>query len=584
MTPDALKLVRRAALETLRPPPKTPLAEWTEAHIRLPASLSAQPGPMRLWPHQVEIANAMGNPEIERVSVLKSARVGFSQLLAGVIGNYVSNDPSPILTVLPAEADCRTLWVSSLEPTFKESPLLRTAFSDDRKRDTLLEKHFPGGSLRLVSARTPRNLRAVTARVLVMDEIDAFEVNLAGEGDPIALAEKRTFTFSNRKIIAGSTPVFEATSPICRMYERSDQRVYEVPCPHCHEPFEIKWKHIQWENGKPETAYCACPNCGGVIEESDKPALVEAGGWRATRPEVKGHAGFRLNSLISLLPNARWSILATEFIQAKKSPETLQAFVNTVLGEPWRDEVGEGFSEADLAARSEPISLDQIPPEVWALTCGVDVQRDRLECITLGHTREDETLILAQHVFWGAPESPEPWAELRDHLMGVWTTPDKRVLRMGATAIDAGDGSTMDRVLAFARDNRALRVFAIKGAAGQRQVIAPASRGRLFIIGVDGVKRQLHNRLSREGLVRFSDTLQPRFYDELTSERLVTTYSRGQPVQRWERIAGRRAEALDCVVYALAVKSLLAAPPEAPGDARPKPAKPSVVKSKWMSR
>lgn len=34
-------------------------------------------------------------------------------------------------------------------------------------------------------------------------------------------------------------------------------------------------------------------------------------------------------------------------------------------------------------------------------------------------------------------------------------------------------------------------------------------------------------------------------------------YKRGAPVNLWERVLGRRAESLDCMVYALAVRNLV---------------------------
>ena len=88
--------IRRAALEALRPPPRIELSEWIEATIRLPGT-QAEPGPMRLWPFQHAIADLIGAPEVERVSVLKSARVGYTSLLSSVIAYYVSADPSSIL-------------------------------------------------------------------------------------------------------------------------------------------------------------------------------------------------------------------------------------------------------------------------------------------------------------------------------------------------------------------------------------------------------------------------------------------------------------------------------------------------------
>lgn len=582
----SISAIRKRALAALRPPLKIRLSDWTEANVRLPSSLSAQPGLMRLWPHQRALADSIGDPDIERVSILKSARVGYSQLLTAATGNFVANDPCPILIVLPAEQDCRSLIVNNLEPVFNESPTLRGALTDPRGRDVLLERHFPGGSLKLVSARAPRNLRGHTARVLFLDEVDAFEVDVRGEGDPVNLAIRRTATYADRKIVMGSTPVHEETSKIVRAYEQSDRRVYEVLCPQCGEAFELEWAHIHWQEGQPESAHAVCPHNGCVIEESDKPAMVEAGAWRATRPEVKGHHGYRLNSLISLLPNARWSVLAAEFIEAKKSPETLQTFVNTVLGQPWRDQAnGEGLDEHALASRAEPFSLDALPPDVALLTAGVDVQRDRLECVVMGWS-ESETFVLSQVEIWGSPHADETWADLDDYLKTIWQRPDGSVIRIAATAIDAGDGETMDRVIAFCRARLARRVFAIKGASGQRAVIAQSKTkgGRLFIVGVDGVKSQIMARLTgKTASVRFSDTLEARFYEELTSERLVVKYSRGAPVRRWERIVGRRAEALDCIVYGWAVRALLGG--VKPAEETEQPSQPRrAIKSKWLDR
>ena len=67
--------------------------------------------------------------------------------------------------------------------------------------------------------------------------------------------------------------------------------------------------------GRPETAAFRCPFCRALVPESVKPGMVEAGRWRATRPDVVGHAGFRLNALVSLLANAGWAKLAAEFLR-----------------------------------------------------------------------------------------------------------------------------------------------------------------------------------------------------------------------------------------------------------------------------
>jgi hypothetical protein len=47
------------AVETLRPPPVEPLSTWLEANLRLPHGLAAESGPIRLWPTQRGIADAL---------------------------------------------------------------------------------------------------------------------------------------------------------------------------------------------------------------------------------------------------------------------------------------------------------------------------------------------------------------------------------------------------------------------------------------------------------------------------------------------------------------------------------------------
>ena len=75
--------------------------------------------------------------------------------------------------------------------------------------------------------------------------------------------------------------------------------------------------------------------------------MVEAGHWRATRPEVSGHHGYRLNALVSPLANASWGKLAAEFLQAKHDPAMLQPFINTVLAQGWRAAESD-IDESDL--------------------------------------------------------------------------------------------------------------------------------------------------------------------------------------------------------------------------------------------
>jgi len=582
--------IRRQALAALIPPPRLALSAWIERTLRLPEGVSALPGEVRLWPYQREIADAIGDPEIERVTLVKSVRVGFTTLLTGALASYVANEPAPILALLPTEADCRDYMVSDVEPIFEATPVLRGMLAGDAEegsRNTLLSRRFPGGSLKVIAAKAPRNLRRHNVRVLLIDEADAMEPS--AEGSPIRLAERRTLSFADRKIVLGSTPLIEDTSNVLRAYAASDQRVFEVPCPECGAATEILWAHIEWEPGRPDTAAFRCPHCAALIAEQHKAAMVEAGRWRATSPEVQGHAGFRLNALVSLLANASWGKLAAEFLTAKDDSDELQTFVNTILAQGWR-EAGEELDETALQARAEEFSLDAIPAEILFITCGVDVQDDRLEISVIGWSRTD-ALVLAHLVIWGSPDDDTTWAELEELLRTRWKHPHGGRLKVDAAVIDSGDGDWTERVYQFCFPRLARRILAGKGVAGTRPAIQASQSkvkgGRLFLIGVDGLKNTILNRLSRGRSVRFSATLEPAYYEQLASERKVVRYARGQPIRRFERKSGMRAEALDCMVYAFAARHMVSAAvdrreEELRHETQAPPA-PAVIRSKWLA-
>lgn len=565
---------------------------------------------MRLWkPPQIEIANSIGDDTVERVSILKSARVGgATQLMVGgtLGGHFVENDPpSPVLCVVPAEADARHLMVSVIEPTFQESPpSLRAALSEDSAgRDTMLHRRFAGGgSLSIVSARAPRNLRARTARILFADEIDAYELSAGTEGDPpVELAMRRTMTFGNRRIVLASTPVDAETSRILRAYEQSDQRVFEVPCPpHCGQFSEILWADMKWDADKPETAHWCCPSCEGRVEDRQKAQIVAAGRWRALAAHVEGHrGGYKLTSLTSTLPNATWPKLAAEFLQAKRSPPTtLKPWLNTVLGEAWRGGEGDDLDSTDFAALQRPFGMETLPEDALVLTVGGgDVQKDRVELTYTGWTADGGDMRVLGHVpIWGGdPTDAETWVEVEDALRRQFRHPLGGVLNVDAAVIDSGNWA--DQVYDFCRPPRtARRVLPGKGVSGfSRPSLAFSSsrKVRLALIGgVDGgVKLALHQRLAHGETILFSEDLSGDYFDQIRAERLVTKFSRGgrPPMRVWEVISGRRNEALDTLAYSYAARQLVGLDMERrESDLMrkdgPKKAPPTVVKSAWLER
>ena len=251
-----------------------------------------------------------------------------------------------------------------------------------------------------------------------------------------------------------------------------------------------------------------------------------------------------------------WGVLAQEFLIAKEHPDKLQPFINLVLGEPWRG-TGEEIDPDSLRGKAEAFGLDAIPGEVRWITAGVDVQRDRLEILFVGWSATGEIFILGQDVIFGDPQGAELWKELDEMLRQTWAHPFGGALGIDAVAIDAGDGENFAVVVGFCHSRHGRRIYAVKGQAGTRPALATsktANKKRLAIVGVDSLKGRVAALLTGGAGIRFSERLEPRFFDEVTSERRVVRYRRGAPEAQWHRIPGRAAEGLDCLVYAVAIR------------------------------
>lgn len=572
------------------PPPRISTADWIAKNVTLPSDVSDTPGLMTLFPYQRAICEACDDPAIDRVTWQKCARIGATTLMVAIVASYVKNNPSNILAVQPTQDDARDFVVSTIEPVFGASPALAGLLvQDEKKRDTIQSRRFPGGWFKCVGA-APRNLRRHFVRVLMLDEVDGYLPS--NEGNPLKLAENRTRTARERLIFQASTPTDAETSNIARAYAESDKRIYETPCPQCSEFFEPRFEHLKWDKNAegrhmPETAHLICPANGCVIEESSKAAMVEAGRWRATAPHVKSHAGFKCSALISTIEHARWSQIASEFLEAKDDTETLKTWTNTLLGDVFHDRSGEGLDEHVLAKRAESFGLTNIPTDVRVLTAGVDVQAYGLEVVTLGHSAT-QIFALAYETIQTPPTSDECWRELDDLLKRRFAHPLGGKIGYDAAAVDSGDGNTTDIVYAFTKPRANRRVYSIKGYDGERPLIERSKKHWLYIVGESSCKSRLYGLLEHVGHVRFSGELPPRFYEELTSERRVRFYKAGQPRKRWERIKGARAEALDGFVYAMAVRQLVGVDlTRRENELREivkVTAQPQISRSKWLER
>jgi phage terminase large subunit GpA-like protein len=78
---------------------------------------------------------------------------------------------------------------------------------------------------------------------------------------------------------------------------------------------------------------------------------------------------------------------------------------------------------------------------------------------------------------------------------------------------------------------------------------------KFAVVGVDVIKTAIFDRLQRGQGIRFSNTLEPAYFEQIASQRRVIKYSRGMPTRRFEMVSSRaRKEALDCLAYGWAAR------------------------------
>jgi len=575
-----LSLARK---ENLKPPPKLNVVEWADSKRKLSSVSSSEPGQWRTG--RVEAARgimlAVTDPEIHTISIMACTQFLKTELILNTIGFHVDQDPAPMIVVQPTVHMAEAFSKDRIAPMFEESPALKSKLKDKRSRDsgnTILHKQFPGGALTMVGANAPGDLAMRPVRIVLCDEVDKYPLSAGDEGDPIAIITERTAAFWNAKIIHACSPTIEGKSRIAFEYEQSDQRIFEVPCPHCGERQEMEWKNVLWPKGKPHKAKYHCSGCGVEWKEVERLAAISWGTWRATKP-FTGHAGFKVNKLAS--PWETMGKLAKKFVKACKNPELLKTFINTQLAETFKMK-GDVPDWKRLYDRREHYKINTIPDKrIMFLTCGVDVQKKYLQLEIVGWGRNKESWSIDYRVLEGDyhDKSPAgPWAKLEKILEETWVHPFGAELKIARTAVDAG--AFTQEVRDWCRHYQVSQVMAIKGADSAQSFLGAArdadvvtagkkkiSRGiREFTIGVSIGKEELYGWLNKEkptdesgdpfpsGYCHFPE-YDEEFFRQITGEQLMLTKNKkGFDVYSWEKLRDRN-EALDCRNYARAAAS-----------------------------
>lgn len=605
-----------------RPRPRLRVSEWVERYLVLPASTTNQAGPFRLSvaPYLEDVFDAVGDPETERVTFIAPSQSAKTTFEMGVALYFAHQEPAPVLVVQPTLDMAQDFSKGRLTPTIEASPALRGLIAPARSRDsnnTILSKQYPGGQLDMAGANSPAGLASRPKRLVLFDEVDRYPEEAGEEGDPISIGEARTISFGRRaKVVVVTSPTDEpeqdgdgrwSGSRGMREYRKGTCEVYECQCPapDCGHWQVLTFDRLLWQLGEDgevdrESIHYPCAACGHAIRESDRPTLARR--WRATTTRDKRHRSFHLEGLSAAF--ALWDRLVSQFLKVKNDPVTLKTFLNTMLGVTWKDRRIESHRKV-LLERAVPYSADDgfdVPREAGVLTCGVDVQGDRLEASVWGWGVGQQAWLITHQIVHGDPTQPTVWANLDEWRKLTWRHESGARIPLRAVAIDAGDGNMSAHVVKFcmARD----QVFAIKGASNPEAPIVPRTatkvkHGKVYVLGVNALNERWAKRLASDhpgpGYVHLNQQATDAYLKQLLGmERRVDPKTRKR---RWMPAKNTRVEGRDCANYALGVLMLTVRDEQLADEvaarwregetaAQPKPPEPASSASStssWMS-
>jgi phage terminase large subunit GpA-like protein len=574
-----LSNVSRLALEALAaglmPPPAIDLLDWAERTIVIPDG--AFPGPFnrRLFPFFDDVLRALSPSDPCRfVTLVSSAQCGKTTIGNIFCIGMLSLGRGTFAVIHPNE-DNATRWSKmKLSPLMASTPGVREQFPA-RTRDSLasiLYKERRDGLSRLLitGAASPASLSQITVDNQIQDDLAKFEASPAG--DPEQMAESRSRAVADAKIFKISTPLDLPGCRVTRAFLDGSQELPFVPCPHCGEMQVLEWDNMLagLDLDHPEDAHFSCVECGGVIEEHHRPAMLAGFQWRAQNPSaMKHHRSFWIWSAYSYLQT--WEQIAREYIKTHGDPSGEQTFMNDTVGKAYEVQ-GTGRPWEELKARAAKSNYQRgvVPQGGLVLTLGIDCQLDRIEWVALAHGRQFRRYVVDYGTITKHISEPDCQQNIDALMSRTWVNYCGHEMPVSLTAIDANYST--DDVLAYAHRYPSSKLIAVRGSSGDAAPRISRIRrernekkgtplkysNRFFNLGVNQFKFSLYRDLQKDdrlapGYFSFPTGCEDRFFQELVSETRIAKKIGGQIVWRWEKVADRQAnEVLDACIYATA--------------------------------
>lgn len=402
------------------------ILEWMEKNVVV--STGDLRGRFQAMPYQRGVIRSLGDPETSQVTVMCASQVGKTLMFAGGLMWTMRTYPGTgVMCMFPS------LDVLNKFRREKLNPIMESSGFDAHVRNMRAGQQVPpnfsmdNGAYVTMSTSGSRSggAHGTTAQFTFLDEVDDYGYDVVGD------VMQRTATAADAHVMLCSTPKSMLRSIINRHFRAGTQERWHSQCRYCGETEMLDIGNVRpWDmdlflsmvpegvdnleqqqvaefldQAEPcpncgEQVHYLCPHCESLWSDSDRRQAIYAGEWIADRPmRRREHRSFHLNQLTSLLVPMRrtWRDFWTY------EPDTRQTQLNA---EPYELRMQEPQEPAKIRRTQGP------PFTPSFVTCGVDVQKDRIEWSVWDYDR----LLSRMHVLSAGKaartEGPACWEQM----------------------------------------------------------------------------------------------------------------------------------------------------------------------------
>jgi phage terminase large subunit GpA-like protein len=440
-------------------------------------------------PCAVGVMDALDSPFIREIYVQAAPQTIKTQAFINYLLKRIDTSPGPAMIAMPDEKLQRRFFkrrlITSIRATPRTAALLSPVMGDITRTSI---SFINGMDITGAWAGSSAVMSSDAMEIVVADEINKYPPPTGDEPNAIDSLRQRANSFPfTYKMYCSSTPTGETGEISTLIKKRADEvRYYYVKCPICGEEQRMVWENISWGKTRDprkvlreKLARYNCKVCGMQWDDEMRDRAVLAtmkNGWRPAEdaePVARPRAvAFRLPSWYKL----SMSEAVASFLEGQDDPEKLKTWVTQHCAEEWIEKAIKRSENAVLQRQSIYPSLI-IPPEVVALTAGIDVQKRGFYFIVRAWA-EDLTSWLIQYGYltaWAAVETLIYQTEYKiydtPNTMKIW----RAGIDTGGGETDENDWSRTEEIYQWLRKQpmgAAQKIFGTKGATHIRALAA----------------------------------------------------------------------------------------------------------------